>query len=211
MTPPAPAALAALARGLAALADCPEFARIIPEVRSNLVYAPPGASDPAEVLAVEGRITVVGGRPHPAGPVIPGASDHMARLVLELARLDPAIRAGINFASNPQFDRWAFAYAAARGWVAGVIDRSREPAELEREEQPSIPWKAAEAVRAAGGRVPKLMRETAAVGKEPLSFLVGPDPASVAEDACALARAWAAEAGDRYITRWAQPDTRTGV
>jgi len=175
-------------------------------VRSNLVCAPPGAEGPGDVLAVEGRITVVGGLPHPSGPPRAGASDHMARLVLELNRRDPAVRAGINFASTPALDRWLDRYAAERDWVVGVIDRGREPAALEREERPSIPWKAEEAIRAAGGRIPKLMRETAAVGKEPLSFLVGSDPASVVEDACALARAWAAEAGDRYITRWAQTE-----
>jgi hydroxymethylpyrimidine/phosphomethylpyrimidine kinase len=192
------------------LRACPEFARIIPEVRTNLVYAAERAQHPREVLAVEGRITVVAGRPHPAGPPVPGASDHMARLIIELARRDPAIRAGINFASNPGFDRWLADYAARQGWVASVIDRRREPAELEREEQPSIPWKVEEAVRAAGGRIPKVFRETAAPGKEPLTFLVGPDPVTVVDEACALARAWAAGMGNAYITRWSQPDSPPG-
>ncbi|MFO7637733.1 MAG: thiamine-phosphate synthase family protein [bacterium] len=195
-----------LLSALARLRACPEFARLIPEVRSNLVWAPPGAQLPADVLAVEGRITVVGGLPHPSGPPLAGASDHMARLVLELNRRDPAVRAGINFASTPALDRWLDRYAAQLDWVLGVIDRGREPAALEREERPSIPWKVEEAVRACGGRIPKLLRETAAVGKEPLSFLVGPDPAAVVEEVCALARAWAAEMGSAYLTRWAQKE-----
>ncbi|MFO7675221.1 MAG: thiamine-phosphate synthase family protein [bacterium] len=184
------------------LRACPEFARLIPEVRSNLAWALPGARGPADVIAVEGRITVVAGRPCPAGPPAPGASDHMARLVVELGRRDPMVRAGVNFASNPRLDRWLAAYAEARGWVFAVIDRAREPGDLEREDRPSTPWKVEEAVRACGGRVPKLLRETAAVGKEPLSFLVGPDPVTVVDEACALARAWSAEAGDAYLTRW---------
>jgi len=187
------------------LAACPEFARLIPEVRSNLVFARPGAETPADVVAVEGRITAVGGRPHAAGPPVFGASDHMARLIIALGRLDPRVRAGINFASTPRLDPWLDRYARGLDWVVSTVDRSREPDELRREDQPSAPWKVEEAVRAAGDRTPKLFRETAAVGKEPLTYLVGKDPVEVVEEVCALARAWTTEMGDAYITRVSQP------
>ena len=193
------------ALALGRLTQCADFARLIPEVRSNLVYAKPGAGTPADVLAVEGRITAVGGRPHPSGPPVFGASDHMARLVVALGRLDPSMRAGINLASTPRLDAWLDGYAQQRGWVKSTIDRSREPDSLRREEEPSAPWKVGEAVRAAGGRIPKLFRETAAVGKEPLTYLVGRDPVEVVDDACALARAWTAAMGDAYVTRVSQP------
>ena len=51
-----------------------------------------------------------------------------------------------------------------------------------------MPWKVGEAVRAAGGRAPKIFYETGAVGKEPVSVLVGRDPLEVAGQICTLAR-----------------------
>ena len=49
------------------LESCPEFSWLIPLVRSNMVYARPDAETPAYVMAIDGRITLVGGRPSAAG------------------------------------------------------------------------------------------------------------------------------------------------
>ena len=65
--------------------ECREFASLIPEVRSNLVYAKKGARTRDDVLAVDGRITVVQGMPRAAGKPRFGASSHMARLLIEFA------------------------------------------------------------------------------------------------------------------------------
>jgi hydroxymethylpyrimidine/phosphomethylpyrimidine kinase len=167
---------------------CREFATLIPEVRTNLVYARERARGREEVLAVDGRITVVDGWPRAAGRVKFGASSHMARLVIELRRLDPSVRAGIDFAWTPHLSAWLERYCREKGWVFSVIDRHGEPEEIRGSEGASMPWKAAEAVRAAGGRVPKIFYETGAVGKEPVSVLVGRDPVEVAGQACEIAR-----------------------
>ncbi|HHV41795.1 MAG TPA: phosphomethylpyrimidine kinase, partial [Clostridiaceae bacterium] len=58
---------------------CEAFAAIIPEVRTNFVYSKESPKDKHDVLAVEGRITIVGGAPHASGPSKFGASSHMAR------------------------------------------------------------------------------------------------------------------------------------
>ena len=47
--------------------NCREFAPLIPEVRSNLVYSRPNPSTRNDVLAVDGRITVVQGMPKASG------------------------------------------------------------------------------------------------------------------------------------------------
>ena len=86
-----------LTDAVALLEVCKEFAALVPEVRVNVVYAPAGAREASEVLGVDGRITVVAGMPKAAGPVRPGASDHMARLVVEIGRIDASVRAGLNF------------------------------------------------------------------------------------------------------------------
>ncbi len=173
---------------LEVLEACPEFARVIPEVRSNLVCCRRSPRTSMDVLAIDGRITSVDHRPKGAGRPRFGASSHMARLLIELHRVDPSVRAGINFSAEPDIVRWMERYAKRKRWVFGVIDRSKEPLEVQEAEGASMPWKMAEVVRASGGRVPKLFYETGAVGKEPVAVLVGEDPVTVVEEACELAR-----------------------
>lgn len=167
--------------------NCRAFASLIPEVRSNLVYAKEHAISRADVLAVEGRITVIGGMPRAAGKPRFGASSHMARLIIEVRKTDPSLRAGIDFANNPAFAEWLKDYCHKRGWVFSVIDRRNEPDEIKEAEGASMPWKVGEAIRAAGGRAPKIFYETGAVGKEPVSVLLGRDPLEVAEQISSLA------------------------
>jgi hydroxymethylpyrimidine/phosphomethylpyrimidine kinase len=180
-----------LGRMLVALGEierCREFAALIPEVRTNLVYAREKAKSREDVLAVDGRITVVEGLPRAAGRVRFGASSHMARLIIEIRKRDPSVRAGIDLAWTPHLSSWLEKYCREMGWVFSVIDRHGEPGEIREAEGASMPWKVAEAVRAAGGRVPKIFYETGAIGKEPVSVLVGRDPVEVAGQACEIAR-----------------------
>ncbi len=170
--------------------SCKEFSPLIPEVRTNLVYARPNPGSPEDVLAVDGRITVVRGMPHAAGRPRFGASSHMARLIIEVMKRDPAYRAGVNFASDPRLARWLEGYAGEKGWTYSVIDRRKEPDEIKELEGVSMPWKVSEAVEAAGGRIPKLFYETGAVGKEPVTVLIGRDPMEVAVEVCEIARSY---------------------
>jgi len=56
-----------MALALDLIERCSEFTALIPEVRTNLVYTLPNAKTRDDVLAVEGRISVVNGLPHAAG------------------------------------------------------------------------------------------------------------------------------------------------
>ncbi len=177
-----------MALALDLIEGCSEFAALIPEVRTNLVYALPNAKTRDDVLAVEGRITVVNGLPHAAGKPKFGASSHMARLLIELRKTDASLRAGINFASNPALARWLEDYCRPKGWVFSVIDRRNEPEEIKETEGASMPWKVQAVIEAAGGEAPKVFYETGAIGKEPVSVLIGLDPIEVAEEICEIAR-----------------------
>ncbi|MCK9581586.1 MAG: phosphomethylpyrimidine kinase, partial [Methanoregula sp.] len=157
-----------MALALEELEHCREFAEIIPEVRSNLVFARESAKTRQDVLAVDGRITVVGGMPHASGKTVFGASSHMARLIIEYRKYDPSVRAGIDFSNNPDFARWLEQYCTKNGWAFSVIDRRNEPEEIKEAEGASMPWKVKEAIRAAGSRPPKIFYETGAIGKEPV-------------------------------------------
>jgi hydroxymethylpyrimidine/phosphomethylpyrimidine kinase len=171
---------------------CREFATLIPEVRTNLVFASQNARGPEDVAAVDGRITTVEAMPKAAGRAKLGASSHMARLVIALNRIHPEIRSGINFASNPDLARWLEGYCQGKGWTLSLIDRKDEPEDVKVTEGASMGWKAGEAIRIAEGSAPKLFYETGDVGKEPVSVLVGGDPIQVAEEVCELAREYAA-------------------
>lgn len=171
--------------------QCPEFSSLIPEVRTNLVYTAKKPKGPGDVLGVDGRITVVDGMPRAAGRPRFGVSSHMARFLLDLQRYDGSIRAGINFAGGPGITKWLKEYGKTKGWAFGVIDRDSDPEKVTGGEGASMAWNVSEAVSSAGTRVPKVFYERAAVGKEPLTVLVGRDPLEVAEEICEIARLYA--------------------
>jgi len=88
-------ALEEMKLALGELLSLPGFSGLIPEVRSNLAYAPRGAKSPADVIAIPGRITLVKGRPY-ALPPEPGASKFTASLILAVTERNPEIRSVIN-------------------------------------------------------------------------------------------------------------------
>lgn len=177
----------ALAEAVRMLEGCREFSVLVPEVRVNIVYAPEGVGDPRQVFGVDGRLTVVDGMPKAAGPVRPGVSDHMARLVVETGRIDRSIRAGLNFRWNEVIFRYVQHYCGTKGLALGCIDRATEPKELIGKDKRSIPWKVEQLVETCGS-VPPVFYESPGWGKEPLFFLVGPDPGGVATRAIEIAR-----------------------
>lgn len=176
-----------LAEAVSMLEGCREFSALVPEVRVNIAYAPEGAEHPDQFLGVDGRITVVAGMPKASGPIRPGVSDHMARLVTEARRHDPSIRAGLNFRWSETISSYVQGYCIAKGLAFGCIDRSAEPKELIGKDKGSIPWKVEHLV-ATCGKVPPVFYESRGWGKEPLFFLVGPDPAGVAIRAIEIAK-----------------------
>ena len=171
--------------------NCREFSPLIPEVRTNMVYARPGARVPADVLAIDGRITVVSGMPRAAGRPRFGVSSHMARLVLSIMEVHPGIRTAIDFSNTPDLARWLPGYCQRNDWAFAVIDRIAEPTGSREVEGSTMTWKAREAIRLAGTQPPKVFCDAGAFGKEPVSVIVGADPISTARDLCGIARQYA--------------------
>ncbi len=199
---------AAVRQAVHRLEAAPVFCRLMPEVRVNVVYAAAGAASSMDVAAVDGRITVVGGRPKAAGPVRFGVSDHMARLVLELNRHDPVIRAGMNFRWHESVLAVVKRFCRDEGLELGWIDRSQEPEELVGRDQASIPWKVKVLLDSTSGVVPPVFYESRGWGKEPLFFLVGPEPVGLVRRVLAIARRLAAAEGGP-TTRTAKRPRRT--
>jgi hydroxymethylpyrimidine/phosphomethylpyrimidine kinase len=175
------------------LEEYPEFAYLIPEVRSNLVYAKENAISPDDVLGIEGRITIINGRPFASGRPKFGATSHMARLIIEIMKIAPKVRSGINFACSPAIIQFIEKYAIEKNWTVCPIDRSDEPDEIKDTENASAPWKVAKMLKITGGKIPELLYEFGAVGKEDLFYLVGTDPIEVVNNICNIARIYRKE------------------
>ncbi len=174
-------------RALTMLEDSPGFSLLMPEVRVNMVYALPGAKSPEDVVAVDGRITAVRGVIRTAGLPRYGASNHMARLMMEIRKYEPGINAGINFKCDKDVIGVVKQYCKEKKLLFGWIDRTKEPAEVAEKEGGSMPWKVKYLVENYG-RVPRFFYEGDGWGKEPLFVALGEDAVEAAEMALEIAR-----------------------
>ena len=116
---------------------------LIPEIRSNLGYALPGAVSFADVAAVPGRISQVGDRLVTCGRATFGASRHVARVILSAAQRFPECRSAMNIRYGPEIlDAWA-----GCGLTAVRFDRAEEPREVKEREGSTLEWGTERAVR----------------------------------------------------------------
>ena len=72
------------------------FVKVMPEVSVNIACVTGDAASPADVVAIPGRIVKARGRARGMLPPEPGASRHLARVLLLVKRVRPEIRACIN-------------------------------------------------------------------------------------------------------------------
>jgi predicted fused transcriptional regulator/phosphomethylpyrimidine kinase len=176
-----------LAQAVNNLQGCREFSMLMPEVRVNVVNALPGAKSGKEVAAIDGRITVVRGYPCASGSPAWGASDHMARLIIEARIYNADINAGINFKCDDEIVKAVKIYAKDNKLVFGWIDRTGEPADVSARDGSSMPWKVKQLVEQSG-RLPDIFYEGDGWGKEPLFVILGTDAVSVVRTAISIAR-----------------------
>ena len=168
------------------LENCPEFISLIPEVRVNLAYALREAETPQDVAAVEGRITAVHGFPRASGMPTWGASDHLARRLLEVRKYDPEINAVINFKCNQKVIEVVQQYCSERSLLFGWLDRSEEPDYITERDGASMPWKVKQ-LFSKYGAMPRLFYEGTRWGKEPLFLALGKDAVEVTKMAIEIA------------------------
>lgn len=169
-------------RGLVILQNSEHMAELIPEVRSNLVMAKENAATIEDVAGVPGRITTVKG--HIKAFMKPdwGASSHMARLVLEVMKLDPNGRSAINLRYHPEIIN----ICEKLGLKVSFYNREEEPENLRKVEGGTMAWGVEQAIERIG-EVPDVIYHTGDWGKEAIIALIGPDPVDVAEMAVCIA------------------------
>lgn len=191
------AILGNLVRAVELLKQCEFLSELMPEVRMNIAYAIPKAKSINDVAAIPGRITAYKGVLMVPGYPAFGASDHLARAILEAQKYnpsqkhDPAIRAAINFKYTKELHKWLEAYCKKENLVLVCVDRTKEPSEVSTVDGKSMPWKIKKAVELAHDKVPDLMCETEALGKEPLFKIFGKSATEVANKLIKIAKAWA--------------------
>lgn len=88
--------LDALRLALSRFEEHQEFASLIPEVGTNIVYAREGAESIGDVAGLSGRVIRSMDAPRVCGEVVYGGSTHLGSVILEAHKIDPALRAAVN-------------------------------------------------------------------------------------------------------------------
>lgn len=165
------------------LEQSPEFAEIIPEVRSNIVMARKNAQTIDDVAGIPGRITIVNNLPKAVARPGYGVSSHMARLVISIMKYDPEKRSALNIKYHPHLVE----ICEKLGLKVSSYDRNQEPPKLAKKEGSTIPWGVKVAMKNLKD-VPDVIYHIGAWGKEPMIVILGTNPVEVAEMALCIAK-----------------------
>ncbi|MGQ9498925.1 MAG: bifunctional hydroxymethylpyrimidine kinase/phosphomethylpyrimidine kinase [Dissulfurimicrobium sp.] len=155
---------------------------LVPEVQINIGYSLPWPDSIMDVAAFPGRI--IGFKDGAKAVSCPefGASSHVARIILTAMSFDPAFRSAMNI----RFDGNYIKRAVRLGLTVQEFSRDEEPEEVRIREGSTLSWGVRKAIERAG-RVPDLIFDLGAVGKEPMIRLIGKEPAEVVEKALKIA------------------------
>ena len=176
-----------LCRGISILEKSREFADIIPEVGTNVVFSIKNPQTTYDIVAIPGRIRKIRGYPKAHERPERGASDHLARFILEIRKYDNTIRSAINFGYNERIAEVLKIYAKNKGYRIGMVDRRKEPEDIKNIDGASMPWKVKKTIDYAGG-VPRIKCEFGGEGKEDLSLLLGNDPVEIVKESILIAK-----------------------
>jgi predicted fused transcriptional regulator/phosphomethylpyrimidine kinase len=116
-----------------------------------------------------------------------GASDHLARRILEVRKYDAQVNAVINFKCNQEIIDVVQRYCSERSLLFGWLDRTEEPKGVSEQDGASMPWKVKQ-LFIKYGAIPRLSYEGAGWGKEPLFLALGKDAVEVATIVIEIAR-----------------------
>ena len=147
---------------VAILESSADFAALIPEVGCNVAAAVPNATSVGEVCAVQGRIVRLQDRARAVGCPAFGASSHVAKIVLAAMHHDAGLRAALNI----RYSEDVLEVIRDMGLAVASFDRAHEP-----EGVSTMEWGTRTAIdtyRKLYNRVPDVVFDKGAVGKEPM-------------------------------------------
>ena len=157
--------------------------RLIPEIRSNLGFALPGAARVEEVAAVPGRISQIGDRLTAVTEPAFGASRHVAKVILAACRHHPEIRSAMNIRHDPEI----LAACEKLGFGSAVFSRAEEPTDVREKEGSSLEWGTNRALTGLSF-APDIVGDEGGMGKEPIIRVLGRNPMDVVEKVLAIHR-----------------------
>ncbi len=176
--------LESLGKSLDLLTEHP-LGNLIPEVRSNFVYALPGAQGYQEVAGVPGRITQVGDQILVSREPAFGATRHIARVVLAAMQYDPGFRSAMNIRHST-----AILDTCKRlGFSMASFDRRDETTAIKEREGSSLEWGTHQALKGID-TMPDLVFDDGDVGKEPMIRVLGKNPREVVEKMVRIGKAY---------------------
>ena len=149
---------------------------LIPEVRSNLGYALPGALDHEDVAAIPGRISQVEKSLLICNDPIFGASRHIAKVILAAMRFDSEMRSAMNI----RYSKKLIEVCQGLGFRAASFDRAQEPEDVKAGEGSTLEWGTHRALKGLG-HIPDLVYDEGDMGKEPMIRILGRNPSEVVE------------------------------
>ncbi len=161
----------------------PGFAKLIPEVRSNLALAVPHASGVMDIAAFSGRITCTRrGEVILSGCPEFGASSHMARVLLAAAKVVPSLRCALNIRHSDLTLRTM----RKIGMVLAGFDRAEEPEDKrplrDDDRTGTMDWGTMRAMeRHEAPATVDAVHDPGAPGKEPMIRLLAPDAPAMLE------------------------------
>ena len=152
-----------------------KIGRLIPEIQSNFGYITPAGTGPEDVIAFPGRIIRFRNSITTVSAPEPGASRHIAKVILTAFKHNRLIRSTMNIAYREEI------IDACRqlGLTIGEFSRSEEPPKIKELEGSTMEWGTEKAIN-DNGFVPDIIFDQGGIGKEPITRVLGTDPANVA-------------------------------
>jgi len=160
------------------LVDQQNFEKLIPQVGINIVKAPKNAQSTDEVIGLTGRIIVVNEKPYLSGVPKAGGSKHMANFVMSALKHDMSRRAAMNI----KYSERILNKCKDLGFKVGEFDREKEP-----DGENTMRWGPDQVVEKLG-KLPDIIYDEGAVGKEAMIRITGETAADVSEKALKILR-----------------------
>lgn len=156
------------------LVNMKNFAHLIPETQSNLVYAIPNARRIEDVAGVNGRIVKAGDKSVPTSGIKFGASKHVASSILEYMKTNQIIRSALNIKNDKNI-----LITCKKLFTVSFYERNFEPRKIKETEGNSISW----GIKMALLKNPDadIIYHSGDIGKEPMIIIFGQGPQDVVD------------------------------
>ena len=176
-------ALQDVTKAFAILGSSDDIHILIPEVGCNIVSALPYAAGVDEVCAIQGRIVRLNALAHSVGCPAFGASSHVARIVLAAMQYDSQLKSAINI----KYSEKILQVILSMGFTIASFDREHEPSGTG-----TMEWGTAHAIKTyiqLHNKIPEIIYDRGAVGKEPMIRLLSYSAEDAANRAVKIAKA----------------------